>query len=293
MSRPDDTALAAILDRYARGELGPPVALGQLLAVARDLGAVERAIAGRGPDAGGLRRLLEQHRPGIVQALAVLAAAETAAAPAASLGDGLAGLSQLFDAAVGIDPAASVALYSLGDPGLLAEATAEAVGLIERLGVAAPSRDLLDLGCGTGRFELALAPRVASVTGLDLSPAMVAAARERCAGLANVRLLATDGRDLRPFPDASFDAVIAVDSFPYLYQAGGPAFAEAQLREARRVLRAGGDVLVLNLSYRGDPALDRADARAFAARLGLDLLRDGTPDLTTWDGLTFHFRRVG
>jgi SAM-dependent methyltransferase len=293
MTRPADEALAAIVARCARGELGPPAALGRLIAAARDLGAVERALDPPSPAARELRRLLDRHRPGIAQALAILAAADAAAAPAASLEDGLAGLARLFDGAVGTDPAASVALHSLGDPDLLAAATAEAAALMERLGVAAPGRDLLDLGCGTGRFELALAPRVASVTGLDLSPAMVAAARERCAGLANVRLLATDGRDLRPFPDASFDAVIAVDSFPYLYQAGGPAFVEAQLREARRVLRPRGDILVMNLSYRGDPGLDRADARAFAAELGLELLRDGTADLTSWDGLTFHFREAG
>jgi hypothetical protein len=56
------------------------------------------------------------------------------------------------------------------------------------------------------------------------------------------------------------------------------------------VLRAAGDLLVLNLSYRGDLARDRADAEAFARAAGFELRRAGTADLRTLDGRTFHFR---
>ena len=93
------------------------------------------------------------------------------------------------------------------------------------------------------------------------------------------------------FADCSFDAVIAVDSFPYLYEVGGPAFALSQLQEIARVLRPGGDVLIIELSYRGDPELDRGDALRFAAEAGFEVLRNGTLDLVSWDGRSFHLHK--
>ena len=49
--------------------------------------------------------------------------------------------------------------------------------------------------------------------------------------------------------------------------------------------------MVLNLTYRGDLALDREDACRLAALSGLRLLRAGTRDLELWDGATFHLRK--
>src|SRR5207245_5354946 len=54
----------------------------------------------------------------------------------------------------------------------VARAIADAVG---------PRTMILDLGCGTGRLGLLLADR-ARVVGLDVSPAMLEAARSRSAG---------------------------------------------------------------------------------------------------------------
>ena len=62
---------------------------------------------------------------------------------------------------------------------------------------------------------------------------------------------------------------------PYLYRAG-TALVAAQFAEAARVLRAGGDFVILNLSYRGDLELDREDARRLGAAVGLRVLRNGT-----------------
>jgi SAM-dependent methyltransferase len=124
-----------------------------------------------------------------------------------------------FDSAVRESPEASVALYSFGDAALLAQATEEVVALLERLGVLAPERAVLEIGCGIGRFAEALASRVAAVVGIDIAPGMIEAARERCAELANVRLLPTSGQDLAGFGPASFDLVLAIDSMPYIYRA--------------------------------------------------------------------------
>jgi SAM-dependent methyltransferase len=275
---------AAILARHRRGELSASMALAAMLVAERDLTALRLALDGAG--ASDLRRLLDQHAAGTAQALAILRQHDQGA-----MREGIEQVRDLFDVAVALSPAASVALYSLGDEGLLATATDEVVGLLDRLGVLGPHRHLLDVGCGIGRFEQALSPLAGSVTGIDISPGMIDAARIRCAGLPNVHHHLTSGRDLAQFRPGSFDAVIAIDSFPYLYEAGGPELVRVQLREIDRVLRPPGDLVIMNLSYRGDRALDRSDAGAFSAELGFKLLRDGTSDLRSWDGTTFHFRK--
>jgi SAM-dependent methyltransferase len=290
---------ATILAERAEGTLSAGMALTRLLLARRDVEAVRRELAafvGTGPASAAARelaRLLDAFPDGARQAAAVLAAAEHEARAPDSLEDGLAACRRLFDRAVEVSAAASVAVYSLGDEARLAEATDEVVALLAELGIVAPDRHLLDVGCGIGRLETALAGRVASIVGIDLSPAMVRAAEARCAGLSNVRFVTGSGRDLAGSADRSFDAVLAVDSFPYLYQAGGEALAMAHVREAARVLRAPGDLVVLNLSYRGDPARDQADARELAAAAGFGLARNGSSDLRSWDGRTFHFRKAG
>jgi SAM-dependent methyltransferase len=275
---------AAILARHRRGEISASMALAAMLVAERDLSTLQLALDGAG--ASDLYRLLDQHAAGTAQALAILRQHDKGA-----MREGIDQVRHLFDSAVAVNPAASVALYSLGDESLLATATDEVVSLLDRLGILGPDRHLLDIGCGIGRFEQALSPLVGFVTGIDISPGMIEAAGTRCAGLPNVRHHLTSGRDLAKFQSGSFDAVIAIDSFPYLYEAGGPELVRAQLREIDRVLRAPGDIVIMNLSYRGDLTLDRSDAGAFSTELGFELLRDGTSDLRSWDGTTFHFRK--
>ena len=83
--------------------------------------------------------------------------------------------------------------------------------------------------------------------------------------------------------------MLAVDSFPYLVQAG-VSVAERHVAEAARILRPGGTLAVLNLSYRGLEA-DRADAARWAVTYGFRLDRDGETPFTLWDGAVFLFRR--
>ena len=59
----------------------------------------------------------------------------------------------------------------------------------------AASRDVLELGCGTGRVALPLAEAGVRVTGVDLSPRMLDIARGRAEGLP-VRLIEGDMRTL-------------------------------------------------------------------------------------------------
>jgi SAM-dependent methyltransferase len=195
-----------------------------------------------------------------------------------------------FDRAASHNPEASVALYSLGDPALLDAATREIADRLAGLGLLPPATECLDLGCGIGRFELALADRVSRIVGVDIAPAMVATARRRTAHLPNVDIRTASGRDLAGFPDRSFDLVLAVDAFPYIVQSG-MALAERMISEAARVLRPHGALVILNFSYRGDLDADRADVERLAAAAGLQVRRSGTSDFSLWDGVTFQLHK--
>jgi ubiquinone/menaquinone biosynthesis C-methylase UbiE len=69
---------------------------------------------------------------------------------------------------------------------------------------------VLELGCGTGTTALRLAPHVSRMTATDLSDEMIAIAREKATAEAcrNVEF-AVATPDLAPWPDGSFDAVLA------------------------------------------------------------------------------------
>jgi len=294
-----DASAARVLRRCARGELSPEVALVRLLIAYGDVDALRSALAAAGRaarDAGmrgaleRVRNLLASNSAGSALVLAMLARERAAAGEEAA--DEVERCRDLFDQWVGDSPEASVALYSLGDPGLLDAATREVVVLLERLVVLGPERHVLEIGCGIGRFERALAGCVAAITGIDIAPQMIETARQRCAGLPTVRLIETSGRDLSPFASGSFDTVLAIDAMPYLYRAG-MALVVTHFAEVARVLRAGGDFVILNLSYRGDLKLDRQDAHQLAAAAGFAILRNGTRDLELWDGATFHLRKAG
>jgi len=108
------------------------------------------------------------------------------------------------------------------------------------LGKVGSGDDVLDMGCGTGRFTIPLAERARSVSGLDMSPMMLATARQKLAdrGLA-ADLREGDMADL-PFPDASFDVVVSMLALMHI-----PRQDRQQVfREAARVLRPGGRMLV-------------------------------------------------
>jgi SAM-dependent methyltransferase len=79
---------------------------------------------------------------------------------------------------------------------------------------AGPRSRLLSLGCGIGDTELLLAPHVAEVVGIDLSPAAVSQAQADAArlGLANARFLVAPGLDDAASLTSAgrYDAVIAV-----------------------------------------------------------------------------------
>ncbi len=102
------------------------------------------------------------------------------------------------------------------------------------------SDHVLDMGCGTGRFTVPMAERAASVTGVDISPHMLAV---------NGRKLAEHGlhADLRegdmtslPFPDGSFDVVTSMLALMHI-----PIEDRQRVFcEVARVLKPGGRLVI-------------------------------------------------
>jgi ubiquinone/menaquinone biosynthesis C-methylase UbiE len=197
---------------------------------------------------------------------------------------------RFFDRSVEWNEEASVAAYSLGDAGLLQRVTDEIVAQFDTWGLLGPDRRTLEIGCGIGRMQAALSPKVAEAHGVDISPKMVEAARRRCAGLPNVSFSVVSGRDLAEFPAERFELVYAVDSFPYIHQAG-PEIVEAHFEEAARVLVPGGEFVILHFSYRDSAEEDRAEVRKLSRATGFTLVMNGAQPFKLWDGVAFRMRK--
>ena len=101
-----------------------------------------------------------------------------------------------------------------------------------------PGGKVLDIGCGTGTHLAVYADTSAELYGVDLSPSMLAHATARLGDRAG--LLVADARAL-PFPDATFDLVIAASILHELE----PSTAGQVVEEVRRALRPDGRFLVV------------------------------------------------
>jgi SAM-dependent methyltransferase len=114
------------------------------------------------------------------------------------------------------------------------------------MGALQPGEDVLDVGSGAGMDSLVAAQMVGStgsVTGIDMTPEMVAKARGSIAemGLGNVTILEGSAEHL-PFDDASFDVVISngvIDLIPD---------KDAVFSEITRVLRPGGRIQLADVT---------------------------------------------
>lgn len=116
---------------------------------------------------------------------------------------------------------------------------------------AAAQGEVLELGVGTGR-NMKYWPAEARITGIDISPRMLARAQLRAARMGlSPRLMLMDIENLE-FPPHSFDTVVATCVFCSV-----PDPIQG-LREAARVCRPGGQILLLEHVRSMRPWLGRA-----------------------------------
>jgi SAM-dependent methyltransferase len=98
-------------------------------------------------------------------------------------------------------------MWSTGDYADIAQTIAQVAEVVlERVG-AQPGEQLLDVATGTGNVAIPAAAAGAAVTGLDLTPELLAVARERAsqAGV-QISFIEGDAEEL-PFQDEAFDRV--------------------------------------------------------------------------------------
>jgi ubiquinone/menaquinone biosynthesis C-methylase UbiE len=96
--------------------------------------------------------------------------------------------------------------------------------------------NLLDVGCGIGNYHPFLTPVVGSVSGVDVSRACIAKAKERNPA---VSYSVYDG-DRLPYPDDKFDATFCVCVLHHVLPERWQQFA----KEMHRVTRLGGLIVV-------------------------------------------------
>jgi len=129
--------------------------------------------------------------------------------------------------------------------------------------------EMLDIGCGAGMLGAMAAERGACISGIDAAAPLIEIAAERtpCADFRVGEM------ETLPFPNDSFDVVTGINSFQF---AADPVRA---LREARRVVRCGGQVVVATWGK-----AEECEAVAFLAALR----PEGAPPSTAQTTGTFN-----
>src|SRR5437588_4461375 len=110
---------------------------------------------------------------------------------------------------------------------------------------AADAERILDVGCGPGFYVRELLDEIGpngSIVAVDASPDMLALARRRCEGRANVTFREGNAAAL-PVGDGEFDAALCVQVMEYVPDPAGA------LAEIHRALRPGGRALVWDIDW--------------------------------------------
>ncbi|MFZ1086275.1 MAG: methyltransferase domain-containing protein [Terracidiphilus sp.] len=152
-------------------------------------------------------------------------------------------------------------------------------GVLEWLN-AQPGESILDLGCGDGHLTQRLLAAGARVTGIDLSPEMVDAARARGVD-------AREGKaESLPFADQSFHAVFSNAALHWVRD------QEAMMAEVRRVLSPGGR-FVAEMGGHGNVAAIRTAFMATLASHGHADREDGENYYPTPEAYSRRLARHG
>lgn len=163
------------------------------------------------------------------------------------------------------------------------------IDLEQRLALApwlrvSPGTRVLDLGCGVGRWSRLLASRGASVTGVDISPTMIAEARRRATrdgvadrcqfNVSDIGALGVDGE---------FDLVLGVTVLQHVLD---PVNLRAALLGIRSRVAVGGRIVLLEAAPTA--SVSRCNTSVFRARPRssyLELFRDCELEVTAVTGV--------
>ena len=133
---------------------------------------------------------------------------------------------------------------------------------------------LLDLGCGTGAAVRQAAPIVRRAVGFDLSPAMIAQARNLASNIANVEFREGDASGPLPFSDGEFTAIVCTTAFHHFPR------PPHTIAEMSRVLAPSGRLVIADANRRhpavfaADLALKRLQPSHVGFRSPAQLMRD-------------------
>ena len=146
--------------------------------------------------------------------------------------------------------------------------------LLGLLGLLDPAWTVGDLGCGTANVSMLVAPFVQNVIAVDGSDAMLEAARSNVSRLGNVEIR-KGALEALPIADQSLDVATL---FLVLHHVADPVLV---IREAARVLKSGGRLMIVDMQQHEDEALaermghvwlgfDRSNIEAILDRLGFE-----------------------
>lgn len=126
---------------------------------------------------------------------------------------------------------------------------------------------VLELGCGTGHLQLALAKARIDHVGYDLSPTILRVARRRLRQAKLLPRLLRGQAQALPFRSGLFSDVVATFPAPYIVD-------PATLREVVRVLRPDGQLLIVDGGALTRPdLLDRAINATYRVSHGQSTVR--------------------
>lgn len=158
-------------------------------------------------------------------------------------------------------------------------------------------QSVLDIGCGTGSLAIAASRRVGSdgvVDGIDGAVEMIERARTKAAKAGATATFTHAVVEAMPFSDDSFDTVLCTLMFHHLRR----AVREQCAREMYRVLKPGGNALVVEFSRDGKGMIARLHKRGALELSGIhDVLRSAGFDivesgLVGIQGLNFTFAKT-
>jgi SAM-dependent methyltransferase len=293
-----DWRIKGVVREFLSAKISAPVAAARLLfrsegpARLRELVRAHRLaneIAGRDAERlDELEALLVRHETGAARVQGLIHEHERLLGSARHAG-AVETWRRFFDESVRVSEEGSVAAFSLGSAEILEEGTREIVSFLASCGLLAASSSVLEIGCGIGRIAEAVASRVERYHGTEISLNMLAAARRRVPA-PNATFSLGSGLALRELRERAFDVVLAVDSFPYVHDAGAEV-VDAHFDGASRVLKKRGAFVILNYSYLGEPSAEKVEVACLAADHGFVLEAAGVKPFHVWDGLLYLLRK--